>query len=222
MTTLQSARVDVLAAALRRLRPRPPPRSSRRGPNDVAASGHALACRVQPPDRSRKPAAQEPAVAPVAAVLASADLRVRVERDTARGVFNLTGDVLRAGVSRVSLMSGRDADRGERGGPAGAAHRGRRRRTRRCCPGPARSRSRSNGARRSTFAPGRASFVAPGAAGGNRARDHRSAGRTGRRPSVRRPGHAAIDGRGPDDRGSHARSRARRPRSGGRCATARR
>ena len=40
------------------------------------------------------------------AVLASADLRVRVERDTARGVFNLNGDVLRAGVSRVGLMSG--------------------------------------------------------------------------------------------------------------------
>ena len=47
-----------------------------------------------------------PAVAPVASVLSGADLRVRVERDTARGVFNLTGDVLRAGVSRVSLMAG--------------------------------------------------------------------------------------------------------------------
>ncbi|RPH53665.1 MAG: hypothetical protein EHM89_19735, partial [Acidobacteria bacterium] len=33
--------------------------------------------------------------APVAAVLASADLRVRVERDTARGMFTLAGDVLR-------------------------------------------------------------------------------------------------------------------------------
>ena len=50
--------------------------------------------------------AQDPAVAPVASVLASADLRVRVERDTARGVFTLAGDVLRAGVSRVGLMSG--------------------------------------------------------------------------------------------------------------------
>ena len=48
----------------------------------------------------------EPAVAPIAAVLASADLRVRVEGDTARGAFTLVGDVLRAGVSRVSLMSG--------------------------------------------------------------------------------------------------------------------
>jgi hypothetical protein len=50
--------------------------------------------------------AQDPAVAPVASVLASADLRVRVERDTARGVFTLAGDVLRAGISRVGLMSG--------------------------------------------------------------------------------------------------------------------
>jgi hypothetical protein len=51
-------------------------------------------------------APQGPAIAPVASVLASADLRVRVERETARGVFNLTGNVLRAGVSRVSLLSG--------------------------------------------------------------------------------------------------------------------
>src|SRR5262249_32269814 len=47
-----------------------------------------------------------PAAPPVPAVLASADLRVRVERDTARGVFNLIGDVLRAGLSRVDLVSG--------------------------------------------------------------------------------------------------------------------
>ena len=45
-------------------------------------------------------------VAPVAAVLASANLRVRVERDTARGVFAIAGDALRPGVSRVSLLSG--------------------------------------------------------------------------------------------------------------------
>ena len=49
---------------------------------------------------------QGPAVPPVAAVLASATLRVTVDRDTARGVFDVNGDVLRAGVSRVSLLSG--------------------------------------------------------------------------------------------------------------------
>ena len=53
---------------------------------------------------SRPP--QGPAIAPVSAVLASADLRVRVDRETARGMFNLTGDVLRAGINRVSLLWG--------------------------------------------------------------------------------------------------------------------
>src|SRR2546430_12858369 len=56
---------------------------------------------------SRPP--QASAVPPVPAVLASADLRVRVERDTARGTFNLTGDVLRTGVSRVTLVAGPNA-----------------------------------------------------------------------------------------------------------------
>src|SRR2546425_856782 len=56
-------------------------------------------------DLASRPSAA-PAPAPVAAVLSSADLRVRVERDTARGAFTLTGDVLREGVSRVSLMAG--------------------------------------------------------------------------------------------------------------------
>ncbi len=46
-----------------------------------------------------------PAAPPVAAVLASADLRVRVDRDVARGVFNLSGDVLRPGISRVSVLA---------------------------------------------------------------------------------------------------------------------
>jgi hypothetical protein len=49
--------------------------------------------------------APEARVPPVAAVLASADLRVRVEGDGARGVFQMTGDVLRAGVHRVHLVS---------------------------------------------------------------------------------------------------------------------
>ena len=35
-----------------------------------------------------------PAAAPVAAVVAGAELRVTVDRDTARGVFNLIGEVL--------------------------------------------------------------------------------------------------------------------------------
>src|SRR6266699_2899875 len=51
-------------------------------------------------DLANRPS-QGPAVAPVASVLSGAELRVRVERETARGVFTLTGDVLRAGISRV-------------------------------------------------------------------------------------------------------------------------
>src|SRR6059036_3442172 len=47
---------------------------------------------------SRPP--QRPSLAPVGAVLASADLRVRVDRETAQGVFNLVGDVLRPGINR--------------------------------------------------------------------------------------------------------------------------
>ena len=73
---------------------------------------------------SRPP--QAPRLAPVGAVLASADLRVRVDRDTAHGVFNLAGDVLRPGINRVPLRRGRDADRRQRCRPAAAAQPGRR------------------------------------------------------------------------------------------------
>jgi hypothetical protein len=45
-------------------------------------------------------------VAPMPALVASADLRVRVDGEVARGVFNLAGDVLQAGVTRVNLMAG--------------------------------------------------------------------------------------------------------------------
>ena len=55
-------------------------------------------------DLGRAPAAVS--IPPVDAVLSSADLRVRVEDTTARGVFTLTGQVLRAGVGRVTLLSG--------------------------------------------------------------------------------------------------------------------
>ncbi|HEV3141249.1 MAG TPA: hypothetical protein VGY57_12065, partial [Vicinamibacterales bacterium] len=47
-----------------------------------------------------------PPIAPIGAIVASADLRIRVDRDSAQGVFALTGDVLRSGVVRVPLMAG--------------------------------------------------------------------------------------------------------------------
>ncbi|PYR44902.1 MAG: hypothetical protein DMF95_21955 [Acidobacteria bacterium] len=107
---------------------------------------------------SRPP--QSPAIAPVAAVLASADLRVRVERETARGVFNLTGEVLRSGLNRVSLLSGAtlvDASAAGRPLPLlveGTAHTA-------LLPGPGPFALTLEWGAPLTFAPGRASFVLP-------------------------------------------------------------
>ena len=51
--------------------------------------------------------APEPvAAAPVAAVVSSADLRIRVDRESVRGAFNLAGNVFHTGISRVTLMAG--------------------------------------------------------------------------------------------------------------------
>src|SRR5687768_2456062 len=44
--------------------------------------------------------------APVDAVVSTADVHVRVDRETARGLFNVTGEVLRAGVTPVVLVAG--------------------------------------------------------------------------------------------------------------------
>ena len=107
---------------------------------------------------SRPP--QSPAAAPVAAVVASADLRVRVDRDTARGVFTVTGDALRAGVSRVNLISGAtliDASAGGRPLPLvadGAAHTA-------LVPGPGPFSLTLEWGAPLTFRPGRAAFTLP-------------------------------------------------------------
>ena len=107
---------------------------------------------------SRPP--QSPAIAPVAAVLASAALRVRVERETARGVFTLTGEVLRSGLNRVSLLSGAtlvDASAAGRPLPLlveGTAHTA-------LLPGPGPFALTLEWGAPLTFAPGRASFVLP-------------------------------------------------------------
>ena len=99
-------------------------------------------------------------VAPVAAVLASANLRVRVERDTARGVFAVVGDALRPGMSRVSLLSGAtliDATAGGRPLPLiadGNAHTA-------LIPGPGPFSLSLEWGAPLQFTPGRASFVLP-------------------------------------------------------------
>jgi len=107
---------------------------------------------------SRPP--QAPTTPPVAAVLASSDLRVRVDRDTARGVFTVNGDALRSGVSRVSLISGAtliDASTGGRPLPLvadGAAHTA-------LIPGPGPFSLTLDWGAPLTFRPGRAAFVLP-------------------------------------------------------------
>jgi hypothetical protein len=59
-----------------------------------------------------------PATAAIAAVVSAADLRVTVDRDTARGVFNLAGQVLQPGVTRVPLVNGATlSDATSGGGP---------------------------------------------------------------------------------------------------------
>jgi hypothetical protein len=107
---------------------------------------------------SRPP--QAASAAPVGAVLASADLRVRVDRDTAHGVFSLTGDVLRAGINRVNLVSGATLTEGNADGRPlplaadGNAHTA-------LLPGPAPFAVTLEWGAPLTFAPGRASFVLP-------------------------------------------------------------
>ena len=99
-------------------------------------------------------------MAPVAAVLASAHLRVRVERDTARGVFAVVGDALRPGVSRVSLLSGATLINASAGGRPlaliadGNAHTA-------LIPGPGPFSLSLEWGAPLQFTPGRASFVLP-------------------------------------------------------------
>ena len=103
---------------------------------------------------------QAPTTAPVAAVLASSDLHVRVDRDTARGVFTVNGEALRSGVSRVNLISGAtliDASAAGRPLPLvadGAAHTA-------LIPGPGPFSLTLEWGAPLTFRPGRAAFVLP-------------------------------------------------------------
>src|SRR5262245_13580426 len=101
-----------------------------------------------------------PSAPPVASVLSAADLRVRVERETARGVFTLTGEVLRAGTSRVDLMAGAtltDASASGRPLPLitdGNAHAA-------LLPGPGPIAVSLEWGAPLAYAPGRASFTLP-------------------------------------------------------------
>src|SRR5262245_34039392 len=108
---------------------------------------------------------QVPAGAPLAAVVSSADLRVRVERDTARGVFAVAGDVLRPGVAKVALLNGAtlvDATIAGRPLPLvaeGTTHTA-------LLPGPGPFTLNLDWRAPLTFAPGRGSFVLPALSSG--------------------------------------------------------
>jgi hypothetical protein len=101
-----------------------------------------------------------PAVAPVGAVLASADLRVRIDRETAHGIFSLAGDVLRQGINRVPLVAGATLIEGSASGRPlplsadGAMHMA-------LLPGPGPFALTLEWGAPLTFAPGRASFTLP-------------------------------------------------------------
>jgi hypothetical protein len=47
-----------------------------------------------------------PAAAPAAAIVSGADLRITVDRESARGVFSLSGQVLSNGITRVPIVNG--------------------------------------------------------------------------------------------------------------------
>jgi hypothetical protein len=97
---------------------------------------------------------------PVGAVLSTADLRVRVEGNIARGSFTLAGEVLRAGVNRINLVSGATILDATASGQAlplvvdGAVHAA-------LVSGPGPFAAALEWATPLTFRPGRALFVLP-------------------------------------------------------------
>src|SRR6476646_7382096 len=104
--------------------------------------------------------------APVAAVLASADVRVRVDREAARGTFAVTGEVLRPGVAKVSLLSGATLVDATAGGrplaliAEGTTHTA-------LLPGPGPFTLNLDWGAPLTFAPGKGSFVLPALSAGS-------------------------------------------------------
>ena len=101
-----------------------------------------------------------PAVAPVGAVLASADLRVRIDRETAHGIFSLAGDVLRPGINRVPLVGGATLIEGSASGrPLPLSAEGQMHMA--LLPGPGPFALTLEWGAPLAFAPGRASFTLP-------------------------------------------------------------
>ncbi len=150
-TTLTVALVAIAHAAAAQL-PLRPVESPRTVTLSVTEYNRLIDLAGRPPQAST--------AAPVAAVLSSADLRVRVDRDTARGAFSVIGDVLRPGVARVNLLAGAtlvDATAGGRPLPLvaeGTTHTA-------LLPGPGPFALTLEWGAPLTFTPGRASFALP-------------------------------------------------------------
>ena len=107
MTSHNIARLTIACLVLARaVAAQPPVRTTEVARNDPARSVTlSLAEYNRLMDLANRPP-ERPLLAPLGAVLSSADLRVRVDREAVHGVFSLAGDVLRPGVNRVPLVSG--------------------------------------------------------------------------------------------------------------------
>src|SRR4051812_15472806 len=107
MTSFETARLTIAVLAIAQVASaQPPVRTADAARLDTARSvtlplteyNRLTDLASRPPLASSTP--------PVGAVLSSADLRVRIDRETVQGVFTLLGDVLRPGINRVALVSG--------------------------------------------------------------------------------------------------------------------
>src|SRR5215831_14568024 len=96
LTTTLTALFAAIAPAVAAQQPLRPAESPRTVTLSVTEYNRLIDLAGRPPQPS--------AAAPVAAVLSSADLHIRVDRESARGTFNVVGDVLRPGVARVDLL----------------------------------------------------------------------------------------------------------------------
>jgi Carboxypeptidase regulatory-like domain len=161
MTSLNIARVTIAFLTLARaVDAQPPVRTAEVARTDPARTVTlSLAEYNRLTDLGSRPP-QGPAPAPVGAVLSSADLRVRVDRETAQGVYALVGNVLRPGVNRVALVSGATLIDGTASGRPlplsadGAMHSA-------LLPGPGPFALTLEWGAPLTFVPGRASFTLP-------------------------------------------------------------
>ena len=161
MTLLETARLTIAVLAIAHVASAQPPvrtaevarpEAARNVTLSLAEYNRLMDLANRPPQASSTP--------PVGAVLSSADLRVRVDRETAHGVFTLVGDVLRPGINRVALVSGATLIEGSASGRPlplsadGAMHTA-------LLPGPGPFALTLEWGAPLTFAPGRASFTLP-------------------------------------------------------------